>query len=240
MHLFYIHGVNLRQSFDAGEVLHTLPDVESAHMKVMRLKAGDKVKLTDGIGHFADAVVEDVNPKKSTVSLLSVIDEPKNDYHLTIAVAPTKNIARYEWFIEKATEIGIDRIIPLYCDHSERERLRSDRLEKVALAAMKQSLKAWLPEIHEPVTFDALMHQTDLPEELFIAWIDDAVTLHLKDAFKPGRNVMVLIGPEGDFSATEVIKAKERGFVPVGLGKARLRTETAALAACMIFNLINE
>lgn len=240
MHLFYTNGLNLRQSFDAGEVLHTLSEVESSHVKVMRLKSGDKVRLTDGVGNFAKAVLEDVHPKKSTVSLLEVVAEPLKEYSLTIAVAPTKNIARYEWFIEKATEIGIDRIIPLYCDHSERERLRTDRLEKVTIAAMKQSLKAWLPEIHEPLTFDALMQQPDLPEDLFIAWIDDAVTLHLKDAYKPGKNVVVLIGPEGDFSESEVMKAKERGFLPVSLGKSRLRTETAALSACMIVNLNNE
>ena len=240
MHLFYLNGINLRQSFEAGEVLHTLPDVESAHMKVMRLKAGDMVRLTDGVGHFADAMVEDVNPKKSTVSLIKVIDEPKNKHQLTIAVAPTKNISRYEWFIEKATEIGIDSIIPVYCDHSERARLRADRLEKVAIAAMKQSLKAWLPVIHEPVSFEELVSRNDLPEALYIAWIDDTVHLHLKDAFVPGQNVMVMIGPEGDFSEAEVIKAKECGFLPVSLGNARLRTETAALAACMIFNLMNE
>jgi 16S rRNA (uracil1498-N3)-methyltransferase len=105
---------------------------------------------------------------------------------------------------------------------------------------MKQSLKAWLPEIHEPITFDTLMNRPDLPEELFIAWIDDAVKLHLKDICNPKGNVMVLIGPEGDFSQAEVVKAKERGFVPVSLGKSRLRTETAALAACMMVNLINE
>ena len=240
MHLFYIHGVDLRQSFDAGEVLHTLPDVESAHMKVMRLKSGDAVRLTDGVGHFADAVVEDVNHKKSTVSLIKVVDVPKNNQRLTIAVAPTKNISRYEWFVEKAVEIGIDSIIPIYCDHSERARLRIDRLEKVAIAAMKQSLKAWLPLIHEPVSFDELMSRDDLPEVRCIAWIDDTVDLHLKNAFAPGQDALVMIGPEGDFSAAEVSKARERGFMPVGLGKARLRTETAALAACMIFNLINE
>lgn len=240
MHLFYISGINLRQSFDAGEVLHTLSEVESSHVKVMRLKPGNKVRLADGVGNFADAVLEDVHHKKTTVSLMAVKAEPQKDYHLTIAVAPTKNIARYEWFIEKATEIGIDRIIPLYCDHSERERLRTDRLEKVTISAMKQSLKAWLPEIHEPITFDALMHQPDLPQDLFIAWIDDAVTQHLKDVLKPGRNVLILIGPEGDFSQAELVKAKERGFLPVSLGKSRLRTETAALAACMIVNLTNE
>ena len=240
MHLFYIPGVDLRQSFDAGEVLHTLPDVESAHMKVMRLKAGDEVRLTDGVGHFADAVVEDVNTKKSTVSLIRVVDEPKNKHQLTIVVAPTKNISRYEWFIEKATEIGIDCIVPVYCEHSERARLRIDRLEKVAVAAMKQSLKAWLPVIQEPVSFDELLKRNDLPEALYIAWIDDTVNLHLKDACTRGQSVVVMIGPEGDFSKAEVVKAKERGFLPVSLGKARLRTETAALASCMIFNLIND
>jgi 16S rRNA (uracil1498-N3)-methyltransferase len=204
------------------------------------MKPGDKVKLTDGIGNFADAVLEDVNPKKSTVMLAAVAAEPGKPFRLTIAVAPTKNIARYEWFIEKATEIGIDEIIPLYCDHSERERLRVDRLEKVAVSAMKQSLKAWMPEIHEPVSFNDLMLSKNLPDALFMAWIDDNVTLHLKDAYTSGKDVLVLIGPEGDFSKSEVASAKSRGFVPVSLGKSRLRTETAALSACMIVNLLNE
>lgn len=240
MHLFYLSGINLIKSFIAGDLLHQLSDVESAHIKVMRLKPGDKVQITDGLGNFADAVIEDANPKKSTVMLTAVTAEPVKPFRLTIAVAPTKNIARYEWFIEKATEIGIDEIIPLYCDHSERERLRVDRLEKVAVSAMKQSIKPRLPKIHEPVSFNDLMLNQNLPESLFIAWIDDNVTLHLKDAYTSGKDVLVLIGPEGDFSKSEVASAKDRGFVPVSLGKSRLRTETAALSACMIVNLMNE
>ncbi|MBV2245936.1 MAG: RsmE family RNA methyltransferase [Lentimicrobium sp.] len=200
MHLFYIPGVNLRQSFDAGEVLHTLPDVESAHMKVMRLKAGDAVRLTDGIGHFADAVVEDVNPKKSTVSLLRVIDEPKDKHQLTIAAAPTKNISRYEWFIEKATETGIDSIIPIYCEHSERGRLHTDRLEKVTIAAVKQSLKARLPVINEPIKLDEYLNNCQNSGRRFIAWIDDSVNDHLKNCIMAKTAVRILIGPEGDFS----------------------------------------
>jgi 16S rRNA (uracil1498-N3)-methyltransferase len=240
MHLFYHPGINLLKSFNSGDIHHQLTDVESAHIKVMRLKPGDKVRLTDGIGNFADAVIEDANPKKSTVMLTAVTAEPGKPFRLTIAVAPTKNIARYEWFIEKATEIGIDEIIPLYCDHSERERLRVDRLEKVAVSAMKQSLKAWIPKIHEPVSFSDLMLSKNLPDALFMAWIDENVTLHLKDAYTSGKDVLVLIGPEGDFSKNEVASAKDRGFVAVSLGKSRLRTETAALSACMIVNLLNE
>ncbi|MBW6492022.1 MAG: 16S rRNA (uracil(1498)-N(3))-methyltransferase [Lentimicrobium sp.] len=228
------------QSFKSGDFIHLLSEVESIHIKVMRLKPGDQIKLTDGLGNFADASLEDVNPKKSKIRLLNVMEVPERSGKLVIAVAPTKNISRYEWLVEKATEIGVDEIIPLYCDHSERERLRVDRLEKVAISAIKQSLKAKLPKIHEPISFNNLMQSQVLPNSLFMAWIDEDVTLHLKNVYQKGADTMILIGPEGDFSASEVFKAKERGFTPVSLGKARLRTETAALFACMIVNLINE
>lgn len=240
MHLFYLEGINLKQNFEAGNLVLSLSDGESAHVKVMRLKPGDQVRLTDGKGNFADAVLEDTNPRSSTVRIVEVSTEPSKEFRLMMAVAPTKNIARYEWFIEKATEIGVDEIIPLYCDHSERERLRVDRLEKVAISAMKQSLKASLPKIHEPMAFNDLVNGPALPKSLFIAWIDENVTLHLKDLYRKGEDTLILIGPEGDFSAREIAHAKACGFVPVSLGKARLRTETAALFACMIVNLINE
>lgn len=240
MHLFYTEGVNLFRSFKAGEIHLTLNETESAHVKVMRLKPGDQVLLTDGLGCFAQAVVDDVHHKKSTVRLGSVDVQPEKPYKIKLAVAPTKNISRYEWFVEKAVEIGVDEIVPLWCDHSERERLRIDRLEKVAVAAMKQSLKAKLPRISEPVSIDAVLNENSPGDARFIAWIDDTVNTHLKTVCPANKDITVLIGPEGDFSQREVKAAIERGFVPVSLGKSRLRTETAALVACMIINLINE
>lgn len=240
MHLFYTEGVDLFRSFNAGEIHLTLSETESAHVKVMRLKSGDQVLLTDGLGCFAQAVVDDVHHKKSVVRLTSVDLQPVKPYKIRLAVAPTKNISRYEWFVEKAVEIGVDEIIPLWCDHSERERLRVDRLEKVAVAAMKQSLKAKLPFISEPVSIDAELNDSSRNDARFIAWIDDTVNTHLKTVCPVNKDITVLIGPEGDFSPREVKAAVDRGFIPVSLGKSRLRTETAALAACMIINLINE
>lgn len=240
MHLFYLPGIDLEREFSHGAVMHELPADESAHVRVMRLKPGDSLRLTDGHGSFADAVAEAVEPKKCIVRVTAVEREKPRDFRLIMAVAPTKNIARFEWFIEKATEFGVDEIIPVWCEHSERSKLRADRLQKVATAAMKQSLKATLPLIQEPVTLKQLLEKPQPGTDKFIAWIDREVSTHLKEYCKPGRDTLVLIGPEGDFSRQEVELAVKQGYVPVSLGNSRLRTETAALAACFIVNLMNE
>jgi len=240
MHLFYLPGKNLGEVYRTGEVLQELPADEAGHLRVMRLKAGERLRLTDGLGNFAEAILEDPGPKKFTVRITAITPEDPCSFRLIMAVAPTKNIARFEWFIEKATEFGVDEIVPVWCEHSERTKLRTDRLQKVAVAAMKQSLKATLPIIHEPLSLQHLFKRSEAADHRFIAWIDDQVTLHLKDCCQPRKDTLVLIGPEGDFSIQEVQQAVQSGFRPVSLGKARLRTETAALAACFIVNLINE
>lgn len=165
-------------------------------------------------------------------------DYGKRPFRLHLAVAPTKNIARFEWFLEKATEIGVDEITPLICEHSERVQIRIDRLQKIILSAAKQSLKTYLPILNEPMKFDAFT-RSNLPASRFVAYVEEHQPIHLKTAYQNG-DCTVLIGPEGDFSKIEMDKAFQQGFKPVSLGTSRLRTETAAIVACHIINIVNE
>lgn len=241
MQLFYLPGKNLAKAFHNGEFYHALPAEEATHAaRVLRLKPGDLLTLTDGMGSMAKAALEDNNPKSCLVKLLEVETEADAGFRLHLAVAPTKNIARFEWFLEKATEFGLGEISPVYCDHSEREKLRTDRLQKVLVSAMKQSLKSRLPLLNEPLSLEKIILGNSCPGNRFIAWVDNLPRPHLKDACLPGMDALVLIGPEGDFSPREIQLALDNGFKPVSLGRARLRTETAALASCFIVNLLNE
>lgn len=241
MQLFYLPGTNLATAYNNGEFYHTLPVEEASHAaRVLRLKPGDLLTVTDGIGTMAKASLEDDNPKSCQIKLLEVETIAGSGFSLHLAVAPTKNIARFEWFLEKATEFGLGEISPVYCDHSEREKLRTDRLQKVLVSAMKQSLKSRLPLLNEPVALEKIIRSRICPDNRFIAWVDNLPRPHLKDSCRPGQDALVLIGPEGDFSPKEIELALENGFKPVSLGKARLRTETAALASCFIVNLLNE
>jgi len=241
MQLFFLPGNNLSALFKAGNTLLTLPAEESVHIaRVLRMKKGDQLKLTDGKGNTAIAAIEEPNPKACSVNIISIESAHQKGFRIHLAVAPTKNAARFEWFLEKATEFGIDEITPVYCDHSERQKLRTERLEKVVIAAMKQSLSSFLPLINQPADLSQLIRSNAGRENCFIAWVDDKPRPHLKDVCLPGKDALVLIGPEGDFSPREIKLALESGFLPVSLGKARLRTETAALASCFIVNLLNE
>lgn len=203
------------------------------------MKKGDMVHLTDGLGNLYEGLIEIDDPKKTMVQLRDVKkDFGKRDFYLHMAVAPTKNISRFEWFLEKATEMGIDAITPLICMHSERKVVKRDRSERVLIAAMKQSVKAFLPVMNETTAFEDLLRQ-DFNGLKFIAYIDENIEDQLKDKCPAGENVLILIGPEGDFSSMEVDQAIGHGFVPISLGKSRLRTETAAVVACHTVNLIN-
>ncbi len=163
-------------------------------------------------------------------------------FHLHIAIAPTKNIDRFEWFLEKATELGIDEITPLQCEHSERNKIRMDRLEKILIAAMKQSLRSRLPKLNALTSFQTFISQNkkDPTIEGFIAHCSRDTLPHLMNCCRQGNDTTILIGPEGDFSQKEILMAEEAGFKGISLGKARLRTETAGIAACHIVNLLNE
>ena len=214
---------------------------ESRHcIKVLRLRKGDHVFLLIGKGSIFEAVIQVPDPKSC---VLQVVNEEKRlnsrRYRLTIAIAPTKNMDRFEWFTEKSAEIGIDQIIPLICQHSERKDLKSDRLEKILISAMKQSGQLFLPEISRPVSYKDLVNQP-FDGDKMIAHCDSGYKNEFKNSIIPGRNILVLIGPEGDFSPEEIKTAIDKGFIPVSLGESRLRTETAGLVACHTVSLVNQ
>jgi 16S rRNA (uracil1498-N3)-methyltransferase len=232
MYLFYTP--------DTGGNIYTLSEEESHHCtKALRLKKDSIIHLTDGKGNLFKCIIIADDHKRCTVRIEETIKNfGKRNYSIHLAVAPTKNTDRFEWFLEKATEIGVDEITPLICEHSERTKLKTDRFQKVIISAMKQSLKAYLPKLNEPCTFAEFMKK-DFTDEKFIASCNESNS-SLKGIYQKGRNVLVLIGPEGDFSNKEIESAKKCTFTAVNLGDSRLRTETAAVVACHTINLINE
>ena len=233
MQLFYVPNIS------GAEVI--LDETESKHaIRVLRLQNGNRVQVVDGKGGFYLAEIVDANPKKCRLSIVnSTLEFGKRNFHLHIAIAPTKNIDRVEWFLEKATEIGIDEITPLLTSHSERKTINPERLEKILVSAMKQSLKAYLPKLNNLTSFKELIINNKTKNK-FIAYCDEIQKNHLKDLATSGNNTLILIGPEGDFSPEEVKLAIENNFKVVSLGESRLRTETAGIVACHIVNLANE
>lgn len=236
MHLFYTPDISSDR--------YTLNEEESKHaIRVLRLSKGDKIQLIDGIGGWYEAEIIDDNQKRCTVSIIEVKKEVgKRNWNLHIAIAPTKNMDRLEWFIEKATEIGIDQISLLDCSNSERTIVKAERLNKVVVSAAKQSLKAYLPKINEMMDYKKFItSMKDVKGQKFIAHCNYRGTLpHIKSQHSPKQNALILIGPEGDFSMDEVKYALENGFTEISLGESRLRTETAALYACTAINILNE
>lgn len=228
--------------FFAPDILsdQTLPQEESAHcIRVLRKKEGDTIYIADGKGHFFDAEIIEAHQKHCIVNIINTIDEPKpwsNNLH--IAFAPTKNMDRVEWFAEKATEIGIDRFSPLLCRYSERKEIKLPRIEKILISAMKQSQKSFVPQLDEMTALADFIRQP-FDGQKFIAHCYPQEKKLLKDAYTHGGNVLILIGPEGDFSEKEVQLALDNGFEPISLGNSRLRTETAALVACNTIQVIN-
>lgn len=214
---------------------------ESRHcIKVLRLRKGDVIYLTDGKGNLAEAVIADDSIRSCSVEIQKREKKStERKYHLTIAIAPTKNHDRFEWFVEKATEIGVDKIIPLICFRSERRTVKKERLKNIAIAALKQSQKFFLPEISEAVLFDDYV-KTNNVEQKFICTCGAETSSHLKNLCKPKQNYSVLIGPEGDFSPEEIKLALENNFIEASLGTTRLRTETAGIIACSLISFINE
>ncbi len=203
------------------------------------MQVGDTLHLTDGMGNLFEGHIMAKDIKNCPVMLQKVTSGyGKRSFHLHLAVAPTKNIARFEWFLEKATEIGIDEITPLICEHSERVHIRVDRLQKIILSAAKQSQKAYLPVLNEPVKFNDFL-KLNLPPARFVAYVEEKQPVHLKTAYQKG-DCTILIGPEGDFSTNEMEAAIQNDYKPVSLGPSRLRTETAAIVACHIINITNE
>ncbi len=234
MQLFYnpdIHEATSSFTFDKEESKHIV--------KVLRKSVGDVLHITNGLGWMFDAEIINADIKKCQANISNAKQHPKREYKLHLAVAPTKMNDRFEWFLEKATEIGIDTITPILCDHSERKVIKLDRFEKILQSAMKQSLQCYLPTINELTPFNNFVNQ-DFEGQKYIAHCEDSDRKLLKNQLKPDQDIVILIGPEGDFSVKEIETALQHNFIPVTLGNTRLRTETAAIAACYSVAFVNE
>ena len=232
MHVFYTPDIL---------TTHELPEEEAKHcLRVLRLTSGDRITLTDGSGNFYEGEINVSSNKHCDVHILETrYQGPLWEGHLHIALAPTKNMDRIEWVVEKMTEIGIDEISFLNCRYSERKVIKTDRIHKIVVSAIKQSLKARLPIVNEMADFNSFVSQ-NFTGQKFIAHCYEEDKKLLKDIIKKGEDAVVLVGPEGDFSEEEVKTAIGYGFVPISLWPSRLRTETAALVACDIMNLSNQ
>ncbi len=224
MQLFYAPGITLPR--------YTLPAEESAHaVRVLRLATGDQIFLTDGRGTLHRAVIIEADHKACVIEAVESTLQSPPGWSLTVGVAPTKNIDRFEWFLEKATEIGISRVIPLECARSERRVFKRDHSLRVITSAVKQSLTAWHPALDEMTPFAKAVAAPFDGVKLIAHCIDGTARRPIGECLQPGVPTMVLIGPEGDFSPQEVEAALGAGFIPVTLGEQRMRTETAALAS---------
>ena len=223
MHVFYTPDIDVNPE---------LPEEEAGHcLRVLRLGIGDEITLTDGKGAFYIAQISAATGKRCYVNIVETIrQEPLWKGHLHLALAPTKNMDRIEWFAEKSTEIGIDEFSFLNCRYSERKNLKTERIEKIVVSAVKQSLKARKPVVNELKDFKKFIQQ-DFEGQRFIAHCHEGEKPYLMDVLGEDQGAVVLIGPEGDFSEEEVRMAEEHGFKAISLGKSRLRTETAALTA---------
>lgn len=226
MQLFYNPSINETVTsfvFDKEESKHII--------KVLRKKEGDTLFVTNGLGFLFQTEITIASDNKCTVKIISFEQQEKPKFYLHLAVAPTKMNERYEWFLEKATEIGLQEITPIICEHSERKVIKTDRFQKILESAMKQSLHYYLPKLNEPISFRDFINKENKGQK-FIAHCEETDKKSLKNELKTNQDITVLIGPEGDFSVKEIQSALEQNYIPVSLGQTRLRTETAAVVAC--------
>lgn len=229
MHLFYVPELTPTTK------LVYLSEDESKHAcRVLRLKMNDEVSLLDGVGGVYLARIEEDNPKKCLLQIIAVTHEPKPTHEVHIAIAPTKNMDRIEWFVEKATEIGMTELTLIICDHSERKMVKIERLEKILISAMKQSKRTFIPKLNAVITFSEFIKQHT---QGALAHCEEGEKKSLQTVYQ-ARNYPILIGPEGDFSTKEIAAAKTNGFDFIVLGNTRLRTETAGLYACIQAKMI--
>ncbi|MVN92432.1 16S rRNA (uracil(1498)-N(3))-methyltransferase [Mucilaginibacter aquatilis] len=235
MHIFYTPDI-------ASNATHyMLSEEESKHaIRVLRLQPNDKVQLVDGKGGFYTAGIMDAHPKKTLLAVeTSEQEHGKRNHYLHIAVAPTKNIERIEWFLEKATEIGIDEVSLILCQRSERKEAKVERLDKIITSAVKQSLKAYHPKLNGVQPLSKLLNAPFEGQKFVAHCLPDQDKVSLASQLQLQGNCLVLIGPEGDFTEKEIEEALQNGFKPITLGDSRLRTETAALEACFEVNFLN-
>ena len=233
MQVFYTPGIK--------KITYTLTEEESKHaVKVLRMEAGEEVCMIDGKGGMYFGIIDEPDHKKCVIRVIEKIEQyNRRNYRLHVAIAPTKNIDRLEWFLEKATEIGVDEITPLLCQRSERKTIKTERLEKIILAAMKQSIKSYKP-ILNPLTKFKDFIDTPSNGAKIIAHCESNPKPALKTKITANSEFTILIGPEGDFSPDEIKWALDKGFEEVHLGKSRLRTETAGIVACHTINIMKD
>ena len=234
MQLFYNPTINDTQTsfvFDKEESKHII--------KVLRKKEGDILHVTNGLGFLFTTEITIASDNKCTVKIVLFEKQDAPKFHLHLAVAPTKMNERYEWFLEKTTEIGVQEITPIICEHSERKVIKTDRFQKILESAMKQSLHYYLPKFNEPITFKDFLKKEHSGQK-FVAHCEETDKKSLKNELITNEDVTILIGPEGDFSVKEIQQAIAANFIPVSLGTTRLRTETAAVVACHSVVFINE
>ena len=219
---------------------HQLTEHESQHcVKVMRMRGGDKLTVTDGKGYFYNCVLVQADAKLCIVNILGRYEIPSiKNFKLHIAFSPTKQMDRNEWFVEKATEIGIDKFTPINSFHSERKSIKIERLQKIAISAIKQSQQSFLPDIEDQVNFNEFISRS-FKLKKYIAHCYDKPKNPLAKLYKKGEDALILVGPEGDFSEDEIDNAINNGFEPISLGHTRLRTETACLVAMHTIHVIN-
>lgn len=233
MQLFY------NPRLDQSVSLFTFSEEESKHIvKVLRKKEGDILHITNGKGYLFEARILVADAKKCKAEIIDTDKTHPKMYWFHLVVAPTKMNDRFEWFLEKATEIGVNEITPIICENSERKVVKLERMEKVIQSAMKQSLQTFLPKLNAPLSYKEFIAKTH-EGLLFIAHCEKEEKLDLKRRVAPDKDVTILVGPEGDFSKQEIKLAYEKGFLPVSLGENRLRTETAAIVACATVNMVN-
>lgn len=233
MHVFYTPDITSDE--------YVLNEEESRHcIKVLRLGRGAHVYLIDGRGGLYKAEIVSETKKNVYLRILeTTLNHQQRKHHLHIAVAPTKNIDRLEWFLEKATEIGIEEITPLICERSERKVIKDDRLNKIITSAVKQSLQAYHPVLNPQISFEEFLKLDSKSNRMIAHCVENEPRQYISQLAGPGQHYTILIGPEGDFSAGEIKLALNNGYKPLTLGETRLRTETAALAACFEVNYLN-
>lgn len=230
MTLFYQRAIS-------GGIDHLTAEDAHHAFRVLRMSTGDEILITDGEGVFYYTQIISIDSKKCVFKINNQEKIPAKNFRVHIAIAPTKNADRMEWFVEKAVEIGVHEISFILCRNSERKVINTERLEKIAVSAMKQSRQAWLPTLHPLQPLSEILSQP--ADQRFIGYVDSSNPVHLKAVAKPSKSYLVLIGPEGDFSKEELEQAQQLGFEKVSLGENRLRTETAGLVACQVLQFVN-
>jgi len=226
------------EDIKADTIQFTLNEETSKHVaQVLRMQIGEPLQITDGKGNLFSAEIMDDNRKKCVVKILSFSIQPKAEKKITVAVSLIKNSTRFEWLLEKATEIGVSEIIPLLCSRTEKQHFRHDRMKSILISAMLQSQQCWLPKMNEPIKFSTFVQQSFNGQQ-FIAHCEDDKPRNELTTYQPFNNATVLIGPEGDFSADEIALALNNNFKPVVLGETRLRTETAAVVAATLLRML--